>query len=84
FADQSKLDRASLEQAAKEIGLDVAKFKKALDDKTYAGAVDADIKLGQGVSVDGTPTMFLNGKRVMDATSFETLSQQIEAALKGG
>jgi protein-disulfide isomerase len=84
FADQSKLDRASLEQAAKEIGLDLGKFKKALDDKTYAGAVDGDIKLGQGVSVDGTPTMFLNGKRVSDATSFEAISQQIEAVLAGG
>lgn len=84
FADQSKLDRASLEQVAKDIGLDVAKFKKALDEKTFAGAVDADVKLGQGVSVDGTPTMFLNGKRVLDATSFESLSQQIDAALAGG
>ena len=46
--------------------------------------MDADEKLGEGVAVDGTPTMFLNGKRVGDPTNFETLSKQIEAALKGG
>lgn len=84
FADQAKLDRASLEQAAKEIGLDVAAFKKALDDKTHAAAVDADFKLGQSVAVEGTPTMFLNGKRVVDATNFDSLAKQIDAALAGG
>ncbi len=84
FADQAKLDRPSLELAAKELGLNVATFKKALDDKTYAAAVDADIKIGQAISVDGTPTMFLNGKRVTDPTSFEALSKEIDAALGGG
>ena len=50
-------------------------FKKALDDKTYAAAVDADMKLGEEVAVDGTPTMFLNGKRVADPTNFEAICQ---------
>jgi protein-disulfide isomerase len=84
FENQQALDRPSLERVAQELGLNVATFKKALDDKTYAAAVDADLALGGQVAVDGTPTMFLNGKRVLDATSFETLSQQIDAALAGG
>src|SRR5688572_31755123 len=32
FEDQKKLDRPSLEAMAKDLGLDVAKFKKALDE----------------------------------------------------
>jgi protein-disulfide isomerase len=84
FADQQKLDRASLEATAKEIGLDMAAFKKALDDKTHAAAVDAEMKLGESVAVDGTPTMFLNGKRVGNPTDFDALSKEIDAALAGG
>jgi protein-disulfide isomerase len=84
FANQQKLDRASLEQYAKELGLDLAKFKKALDDKTYASTVDAELKLGEEVAVDGTPTMFLNGARVPNPTDFEAVDKQIESAISGG
>jgi protein-disulfide isomerase len=81
FADQTKLARPALEQTAHDVGLDVAAFKKALDSKEFAAAVDADQKLGEAVAVDGTPTMFLNGKRVADPTNFEGISKQIDAAL---
>jgi protein-disulfide isomerase len=83
FANQKALGREQLEGYAKELGMDVAKLKKALDDKTYAAAVDAELKLGEEVAVDGTPTMFLNGARVANPTDFEGLSKQIEAALGG-
>jgi protein-disulfide isomerase len=83
FANQNALDRASLEKFAKETGVDVAKLKKALDDKTFAATVDADMKLGEEVAVDGTPTMFLNGARVANPTDFDAISQQIDAALAG-
>jgi protein-disulfide isomerase len=83
FADQTKLERPALEQAAKDLGLDVAAFKKALDTNSFAPSVDADQKLGEAVAVDGTPTMFLNGKRIADPTNFEALSKQIDEMLKG-
>ncbi len=81
FENQKALDRASLEKYAQETGLDVATFKKALEDKTYASAVDAELKLGEEVAVDATPTMFLNGARVANPTDFEGLSKQIDDAL---
>jgi protein-disulfide isomerase len=83
FADQKKLDRESLEATAKTLGLDLAKFKKALDDKTHAATVDAELKMGEEVFVDGTPTMFLNGKRVSNPTDIEVISKEIDAALAG-
>ena len=82
FANQKKLDRASLEGYAKEVGLDVAKLKKALDDKTYSAAIDAELKLGEEVAVDGTPTMFLNGKRIANPTDFDAIAKEIDEALK--
>jgi protein-disulfide isomerase len=61
----------------------VTQFKKALDSKTYAADVDSDVKMGESVAVQGTPTMFINGARVQNPTSFETVSAEIENALKG-
>jgi len=75
FQNQSKLSRDSLEGFAKEAGLDVAAFKKALDSKTYAADVDSDMKLGESVAI--------NGARVQNPTSFEAISAQIEGALSG-
>lgn len=81
FENQRKLDRASLDGYAKEVGLNVAEFKKALDDKKYKDQVDAELKLGEEVAVDGTPTMFINGKRVSNPTSVEEVSKAIDEAL---
>jgi protein-disulfide isomerase len=83
FQNQTQLTRPGLEGFAKDAGLDVAAFKKALDSKTYAAEVDSDVKLGESVAVSGTPTMFINGARVANPTSFETVSAQIDSALKG-
>jgi protein-disulfide isomerase len=84
FKNQGQLTRDGLEGFAKEAGLNVSEFKKALDGKTYAADVDSDVKMGESVAVQGTPTMFINGARVQNPTSFETVSAQIENALKGG
>ena len=83
FANQGKLTREGLEGFAKEAGLNVADFKKALDSKAFAGDVDSDVKLGESVSVSGTPTMFINGARVANPTSFEAIAAQIDGALSG-
>ncbi|HVW29117.1 MAG TPA: thioredoxin domain-containing protein [Polyangiaceae bacterium] len=84
FKNQQKLDAAGLEEEAKEAGLNVAQFKKSVSDHQFAPNVDADMKLGQQVQVQGTPTMFINGTRVSDPTNYEIIAQQIETALKGG
>jgi protein-disulfide isomerase len=81
FENQKKLDRASLDGYAKDVGLNVAEFKKALDGSKYKEAVDAELKLGEEVAVDGTPTMFVNGKRVSNPTSVEEVSKVIDEAL---
>jgi protein-disulfide isomerase len=82
FANQQALSRADLEKSAAEVGLKMPAFKKALDSKTYAAQVDADVALGNSVGVRGTPTMFLNGKHVENATDPDAVLALIEAALK--
>ncbi|SRR6266542_1097799 len=82
FGNQGQLDRAGLEEQAKKAGLNLVTFKKSLDDHKYAEAVDSDVKLGEQVQVQGTPSMFINGTRVANPTSFEAVAEMIEAALQ--
>ena len=83
FKNQQALNRAQLEEHAKKSGLDMAQFKKSLDDKKFGEQVEADLKLGEKVQVNGTPTMFLNGTRVENPTDFASLASLIDAALAG-
>jgi protein-disulfide isomerase len=82
FEHQGALDRKSLESYAQELGLDVAAFKKSLDDKTYETQVESDIALGRSARVDGTPTMFINRKRAPNPTAFDEVAPLIDEALK--
>ena len=84
FKHQQQLDAAGLEEQAKATGLNVAQFKKSLSDHQFAAGIDADVKLGEQVQVNGTPTMFVNGARVADPTNFDAIAAAIEAALNGG
>ncbi len=81
FENQKALERADLEKYAEAAGLDMKKFKAALDNGTHKAAVDADMKLGGTVGVQGTPTMFLNGAKVADASNPDAIGAQIDALL---
>jgi len=81
FKNQQALSRESLEGYAKEVKLNLAALQQSLDAHTEKAAVDADVSLGEGVFVNGTPTVFINGKRVSNPTEVELVSKMIEEAL---
>jgi protein-disulfide isomerase len=81
FANQRALQADNLKQYAKDIGLDAAKFEQDLASPDAQKEIDEDVKLAQQSQVSGTPTLFLNGKRVTNRT-FEGLKQMVEEALK--
>lgn len=82
FENQQQLGRTDLEKHAQAVGMDLTKLKRALDSDTHAAAVERDLKLGLDVRVNGTPTMFVNGKRVENPTDVAALSAMIDAELK--
>lgn len=83
FQNQRALERSSLEAYAGKAGLDLAKFRKALDEHTFEGAVNSDMKLAMEAKVSGTPSMFIGTERVANPTDFEALSGEIEKKLAG-
>ncbi len=63
FQNQKALDRASLEQYATQVGLDLAAFKAALDSGKHKGTIEAQLAEAGRAGVGGTPTVFVNGQK---------------------
>jgi protein-disulfide isomerase len=82
FANQQALDRASLERYAQELGLDVGKFKAALDSNKFAAKVERDSSEGMQVGANGTPTFFINGREFVGAQPFESFKSVIDEEIK--
>jgi len=82
FANKSALSRADLEKYAGEIGLDVAKFKAALDANKHEAAIKADQELAATVGARGTPAFFINGRNLRGAQPVEKFKEIIDDELK--
>jgi protein-disulfide isomerase len=81
FRNQDSLDRAGLERLAQQVGLDMARFRRAMDAHTHQAAVEADRALLARLGGRGTPNFYVNGRNFRGEQSFETLSGAIDAAL---
>ncbi|HXU79842.1 MAG TPA: thioredoxin domain-containing protein [Polyangia bacterium] len=81
FANQQQLDRASLEKYAQELGLNMAKFKAALDSNKYEAQIAADMKEGTAVDVNGTPATFVNGRKIGGAYPYEIFKKVVDQEL---
>jgi protein-disulfide isomerase len=82
FANQQGLDRPSLDRYAQEIGLDVGKFKSALDSNKFDAYITADSNEGMRVGANGTPTFFINGRQLVGAQPVEAFKAIIDDELK--
>ncbi|HET7824445.1 MAG TPA: thioredoxin domain-containing protein [Anaeromyxobacter sp.] len=82
FQNQQSLDEASLARYAKEAGLDVPRFQKAVAARKGEARIQEDQKLAASVDANGTPTMFFNCRQVVGARPFEQLKAAAEEELK--
>ncbi|HTQ42066.1 MAG TPA: thioredoxin domain-containing protein [Polyangiaceae bacterium] len=73
FAHPKALDRASLERYAADIGLDARRFTRDLDDARLEARLEADVADADALGVKGTPTLFVNGRRIVGAQPLATL-----------
>ncbi|MEK7618301.1 MAG: DsbA family protein [Patescibacteria group bacterium] len=80
--DGTGLNMADLKQYAVDLGLNVSKFNTCLDNGETAEVVKKDITDGQAAGVSGTPTVFVNGVKIVVAQPFSSFEQAIEQALK--
>jgi protein-disulfide isomerase len=63
----TSLDRAGLLKVAADLGLDTARFGRDLDDPKIEERIARDEADAKALGVNGTPTFFVNGRRVAGA-----------------
>lgn len=71
-----------LNSNAQELGLDISKFNSCLNSEQSRSEIIKDMREAKRLKIDGTPTFFVNGKRVKGYVDFEGFRQIIEEALK--
>ncbi|MGE3546067.1 MAG: DsbA family protein, partial [Kofleriaceae bacterium] len=81
FARFGALSRTDLEAFARAAGLDLVRFRAALDDRRYRDLVAVEAASALALGIDGTPTMFVNGVPIIGAQSFETVTRVVDAQL---
>ena len=79
--NQSSLGVEKLKSFASELGLDRTRFDTALDSGKFAETVQRDVEDGMKLGLTGTPSLFINGRRVT-AKTYEDLKASVDAALK--
>jgi protein-disulfide isomerase len=83
FQNQRALSRPDLERYAQEVGLDMARFRSALDQGKFKDVIKKDQQVGDRVGARGTPTFFINGRRLVGAQPLGEFKRLIDAELKG-
>ena len=81
FKNNRELSYDKLKEYAGQVGLDVARWEKDYNSPDVQQAIDKELADGRAADVQGTPTFFVNGKRVANR-SLDGFKQMIDDALK--
>jgi len=66
FTNHRALQPEKLKEYAKAIGLDMAKFEADMKSPEITAQIQGEMKQAAAAQVNGTPTIFINGKRLMN------------------
>jgi protein-disulfide isomerase len=64
FASQRELNDSKVQEIARGLGLNMEQFNKDLKDPAIESLIDRDLSNGRQANVQGTPTIFVNGKQL--------------------
>ena len=76
------LTREAIVGAGQKAGLDPARLEADLRAEAHRAQIDRDLALGAELDVNGTPTLFINGKAVGGVPKAEDLKALIDEELK--
>jgi protein-disulfide isomerase len=82
FSPGAKLEVADLKTAARDVGVDGAKFDQCLDSGAKSKDVETHRKAGDEAGVSGTPAFFINGRPLAGAQPLEAFSAIVDQELK--
>ncbi len=81
FANQDRLAPGDLQGYGADLGLDPVAFEEAISKRTFKSIVDRDLAEARALGVTGTPTFFVNGRKLVGAQPLEAFKAVIDEAL---
>ena len=81
FQNGDSLSDQKFLQIARELGLDLERFEKDINDLKIVARINQDIRLGAYMGVRGTPTVFINGS-LSKARTLEALEAAVRHELQ--
>ncbi len=78
FENQKALTRENLEKWAQELGVNLPKFKAALDTQKHKATIDKQQQLAASRGARGTPAFFINGRFLSGAQPFPAFKAIID------
>ena len=87
FSDYKRLSDAKMQEISRQLGLDSVKFERDTKDPKLKAKVNDDLREGVKAGVRGTPTVFVNGKRLKNRSlkGFQTvIDKELKKVKKGG
>jgi protein-disulfide isomerase len=78
---QDGLKRQALEGYAQELGLNMDKFKAALDTNSHKAEIEADEKAAKDAGISGTPAFVINGYFISGAQPYPKFKKLIDRAI---
>ncbi len=82
FVAQPDFSREQLVGYARRLGLDVASFTQCFDSRQFLEAIAADQREGLAAEVRGTPTFFINGRKIVGALPLDEFRDAVRQALR--
>src|ERR1700690_4291374 len=82
FANQTALTRPDLEKYAQDLGLDMPRFKSALDTHKFKERIKQDSDDAEKYGARGTPYFFINGRNLRGAQPIEAFKATIDEEIK--
>jgi protein-disulfide isomerase len=80
FRNQSHLEPDALRRYAERLGLDLERFTSDGASPAVKARIERDVETGIGSGVDGTPSLFVDGRRYVGPRDAESLALALEAS----
>jgi protein-disulfide isomerase len=81
YAVAGRVDRAGLELYARELGLDMIRFRADLDTGRHRAQIEADAKDGAALGLTGTPAFFINGRALPGSQPLKSFVDVVDQEL---
>ncbi|MHB8626428.1 MAG: DsbA family protein [Aggregatilineales bacterium] len=81
YENQQQLGKDALVSYAKQLNLNMTAFQSCFDTDKYLQRIETDIHAAETLGLQGTPTFFINGRKVLGAIPLAAIGAFIDAEL---